>query len=229
MDADLAMPPLQALGVALSRRLGPHVAVAVSGLQDGPFPLHPEECDAVARAVPKRRREFAAGRHNARRAMALLGEAPQAIPCGRDRAPVWPPHLVGSISHTDDACVAVVGFAEKLVSVGIDLEVDRAMDPDLWDTVCTRHELDRLQTLPPCQRGHMVTKIFSAKEAVFKWQYPLTGRWLDFQQVEVVGLGGDAESRFCARLSGMPWVLPPPGGSLVQAGRMVSWVCPSVN
>ncbi|MGX9147748.1 hypothetical protein [Mesorhizobium sp. 128a] len=47
----------------------------------------------------RRRREFGWGRHHAREALRHLGFAPVAI-LSRDRAPLWPSGVVGSISHS---------------------------------------------------------------------------------------------------------------------------------
>lgn len=218
---DAALP---ALGHTLAQRLGPGVGVSVSDLQAGSGALYPDEQTAVARAVPKRQREFAAGRLNARRAMAQLGEPPRSVPCGLDRAPVWPAHLVGSISHTDDACVAVVGFKHTVGALGIDLETDRGLEPDLWASIATPAELCVAGGLPAERRARWMLRLFSAKEAVYKWQYPLSGRLLDFHDVDISGLGTDPESPFVARLPGMPWLLPPAGVSLQCSGRVVSWV-----
>lgn len=41
------------------------------------------------------------------------------------------------------------------------------------------HKIDR------SVRGQWVTRIFSAKEAFYKWQYPLTGCLLEFQDVAI--------------------------------------------
>ncbi|RIJ02750.1 4-phosphopantetheinyl transferase, partial [Clavibacter nebraskensis] len=65
----------------------------------GEHPLHPAEAGAVARAVPSRRREFAATRACARTALAALagdatGAAAVAIPKGRGGDPVWPRGVV---------------------------------------------------------------------------------------------------------------------------------------
>lgn len=156
-----------------------------TGPTDG---LLPVEAAAISAAVPRRRGEFAAGRRAARRAMAALGHPPAAIPMGPDRAPVWPDGLVGSISHTADCCIAVVTPTGPVAALGIDLEPDLPLETGLWDSICTRAELEALQACASAERGRLVRRIFAAKEAVYKAQYPLTGALIGFDAVTIDGL-----------------------------------------
>ena len=102
----------------LSEIWGP--GVAVSEPVQGDLALWPDEAAAVARAIPKRRGEFAQGRSAARAAMGLLGHPPMAIPAGSDRAPIWPKGLVGSITHTNGLCAAAL--SQNAAALGIDAE-----------------------------------------------------------------------------------------------------------
>jgi 4'-phosphopantetheinyl transferase EntD len=143
------------------------------------------EMTALGNAVPRRRHEFIGGRVMARRAMTRLGVAPQAIPAGSDRAPIWPAGLVGSITHTDRWCAAVVAEADEILSIGIDVADLHSVGPELWQILCTVTESEWLSTLPAKDRELGATALFSAKESVFKAQYPLTRRMLDHHDVEI--------------------------------------------
>ena len=66
----------------------------LDGAAADPSGLWPEERAAIALAMPGRRREFAAGRVLARRALERLGIGDVALPVGADRAPVFS-RLVG--------------------------------------------------------------------------------------------------------------------------------------
>src|SRR5208282_3247294 len=70
--------------------------------------LLPAEAEFLGRAVPKRVQEFAAGRLCARRALAEFGIVDFPVRTAHDRQPVWPEFLVGSITHTEGYCAAVV-------------------------------------------------------------------------------------------------------------------------
>lgn len=52
----------------------------------------------VARAVPKRRDEYAAGRNCARAALARLGVHDFALLAGSAREPIWPEGVIGSMT-----------------------------------------------------------------------------------------------------------------------------------
>ena len=139
----------------------------------------------VRNASEGRRREFAAGRAAARRALASLGLPAAPIPAGPDRAPIWPDGFVGSISHCAGLCLAAVAPADAYSSIGIDVEPAEPLPQDILDTVCTPAERRRLETRPPERRGLLARAIFSAKETAYKCQYPLTGALIDFHAFDV--------------------------------------------
>lgn len=147
--------------------------------------LAPGEEAAVAGAVPGRAREFAAGRVAARRAMREIGVADRPVPAGADRAPIWPEGVVGSISHSAEHCVAAVAAADAWASVGIDVEPDAPLEETLWESVLRPEELAWLEANPAERRGRLARLIFSAKEAAYKCQYPLTRTLLDFDDVAI--------------------------------------------
>lgn len=148
--------------------------------------LLPGEEPAVARAVDKRRREFAAGRRCARRAMAALGEPPRPIPQGEDRAPVWPEGLVGSITHADRWCAAAVArTADGVRAVGIDVEPVEPISLDLVRIICVAEERSFLAAQAAAHQGVLARLIFSAKEAAFKCQYALSRAMLSYHAMQV--------------------------------------------
>ncbi len=215
---------LEGLGRRLGQLMGGDIGMTFSTIAGDISQLYPEELAAISRAVPARQREFATGRVNARLAMSRIGEPPAPVPCGTDRAPIWPDHLSGSISHTDAACVAVVARRSSAPSLGIDLEHDQPLPPDLWPAICTPAEAEDIRSRAIEDQGRWVTRLFSAKEAVYKWQYPLSGRMLDFQQIRLTWISNEPEARFIADLEGMPALRPPLGRTLTDAGLVVSWV-----
>jgi len=160
--------------------------------------LHPDEEEAIARAIDRRRHEFAAGRACARRAMSALGYAARSLPVGEDRMPRWPDGLVGSISHTRGMVAVAVAPGDRVRSVGLDLERPDRMREALWSRICTDAELERVRALPGVERNRRVGATFSTKECFYKCQYPVSHAWLGFHDVEVE-LEPDA-GRFVARL-----------------------------
>ena len=158
--------------------------------------LLPAEMEYLSRAVPKRVKEFAAGRACARRAMAEFGIDGFALRVAPDRQPVWPAGLVGSITHTEGICAAVVGRCEEFSGLGVDTEIVGHVSHDIWHSICTVRELAWLDSLPAAQRAAAVTLVFAAKEAFYKCQYPITREWLDFHDLCVEVRWGAAEATF---------------------------------
>lgn len=183
---------------------GADIALAIANpLADPPAPFAEEAACLSPNAVAKRHREFAAGRAAAHQAMAQVGHAPTAIPVGKNRAPVWPDGLVGSISHTHSCAMAVVAKPnpvgpERVRGLGIDVEEDKPLANDLWPAICSAQEQDwlRAQTNP----GQMAKVIFSAKEAAYKCQFILSARYYGFDGMELTIDVAQASfaARFCA-------------------------------
>jgi 4'-phosphopantetheinyl transferase EntD len=160
--------------------------------------LFPEEEAVVARAVPKRRREFTAVRGCARRAMEKLGVPAQAILPGERGAPTWPEGLLGSMTHCEGYCAAALVRAADLASLGIDAEPHRPLPEGVQDAIALPTEEARLRRLAADRpEVHWDRLLFSAKESVYKAWFPLTGKWLDFAEADIevsTGSGAGAES-----------------------------------
>ena len=150
-----------------------------------------DEAQHLAQALPSRRREFAAGRAAARQAIAQLGISPAPIFAAKDRAPIWPQGLRGSISHTKTLCAAVVTDGPH--SLGLDLEQDTDLKAGLLSTICSDAELARIAGTDKLRLAKL---IFSAKEAAYKAQYPLTQMLFGFDHMDIA-LDHD-HSRFTA-------------------------------
>ena len=169
----------------LADLLPPEVVVRESCIANVSGHMFPEEETCVKAAVPKRRQEFLAGRCCAREALRNLGIAPVSLPCNSDRTPVWPGNIVGSITHSTHHCAAAVALNSQFASIGIDLEEVSSFDQKLLRLICTEREWSVLSVRPAPEQKTLGTLLFSAKESVYKCQYPLTGQWLGFRSVEI--------------------------------------------
>ncbi|MDO6522964.1 4'-phosphopantetheinyl transferase superfamily protein [Shimia thalassica] len=158
--------------------------------------LFPQEMTFVKNAVPSRLQEFSAGRAAARGAMKQLGLSPKPILAGADRAPVWPDGVIGSISHHDKTCVAVVSVDNKWRALGIDIEPDAPLAPDLVCEVCTTEEQNWLAQQPEGQRLRLARMIFCAKECTYKCQYPLSQTLFGFDAIEISLKANSFEATF---------------------------------
>ncbi len=176
---------LVALKTLAVRLAPPGTAVAVTDPLRGPAIVWPQEAPALSRATPSRRREFAAGRQAARTAMTALGEPERAVPMGLDRAPLWPDGLTGSISHDASSCLAIVGPKMRFHSFGLDIEPDAPLPDDITEEICLPREQAWLAEVPAPRRALLARRLFCAKEAVYKAQYPLTETLFGFGTIQV--------------------------------------------
>ncbi|WP_030683824.1 4'-phosphopantetheinyl transferase family protein [Streptomyces sp. NRRL B-1347] len=213
----------------LMRRLLPdHVEVTeVRGELSAP-PLFPEEAATVARAVAKRRREFATGRRCARLSLAALGCTAAPLLPGPSGAPCWPAGVVGAISHCAGYRVAAVAHDRDLAGLGIDAEPAGPLPEGVLDAVSLpeeRADLARLTSAAPHIPWDRL--LFSAKEAVYKVWFPLTLKPLGFEDARLrfarePGAAGMEHGTFSVRLL-VP--LPPEliraadGGAVDLTGR----------
>ncbi|MFJ3669831.1 4'-phosphopantetheinyl transferase [Streptomyces sp. NPDC090106] len=165
----------------------PDPVVVVESFGDGePAPLFPEEEAVVARAAAKRRREFAAVRLCARRAMEKLDVPPQPVLPGPSGAPQWPSGLAGSMTHCDGYCAAALFRAPDLASLGIDAEPHAPLPEGVLAATSLPGEATRLTRLAAERpEVHWDRLLFSAKESVYKAWFPLTCRWLDFSEADI--------------------------------------------
>ena len=147
--------------------------------------LLPAEAAATASMAPGRAREFAAGRMCARRALAELGLSDFPLLRAADRQPLWPEGIVGSITHTEGYCAAVVARRAEFRGLGIDSEVVGAVGEHLWRRLFVVDEIEWIKRLPGTSRSAAAAVLFSAKEAFFKCQYPAFGRRYDFKEIQV--------------------------------------------
>jgi enterobactin synthetase component D len=171
---------------AALRRLFPSpCAVAVRAAMADADILPPVEAAVVRNAVLKRRQEFTAGREAARDALRQLGFVDPVIPRGDDRAPRWPEGAVGSIAHSDGQAVAVVARAAGFCAIGVDLERDGAVGEHLWPQIFGSGEIVPWKQQPMNMQAHWATVAFCAKEAFYKFQYPVTRSWREFADVQV--------------------------------------------
>jgi 4'-phosphopantetheinyl transferase EntD len=104
-----------------------------------------------------------------------------------------------------------VGRHGEVRSVGIDAEPHDVLPKGVLDAISLPAERAGLQTLPPGLHWDRI--LFCAKEATYKAWYPVTRRWLGFEDAHIVfdvddtGAAGAFVSRILidpAALSGPP-------------------------
>lgn len=153
---------------------------------DSDVSLFPEEEWIVRHAIESRRREFATARACARDALVRLGVPSQAIPAGPQGNPIWPPRVVGSISHCDDYRVAAVAHERDFVTIGIDVEPNQPLPDGVLEFIASADEVEQVrQWLRDAPTLCWDRLLFSIKEAVYKAWFPLTARSLGFEDAAI--------------------------------------------
>ncbi|GGK95980.1 putative 4'-phosphopantetheinyl transferase [Planomonospora parontospora subsp. parontospora] len=182
------------------KKILPSYVVSVDTFEDFPDgKLFPGEEAVVGQAVEKRRREFTTARTCARKALRMLGKPPVAILPGVRGEPRWPTGVTGSITHCAGYRGAVLGESTQVASIGIDAEPNEPLPNGVLDAIALpveREEVARLALAHP--EVHWDRLLFSAKEAVYKAWFPLTNRWLSFENASVTVNPRDGS--FAARL-----------------------------
>ncbi|MBB3140876.1 4'-phosphopantetheinyl transferase superfamily protein [Halomonas organivorans] len=161
------------------------MAHAIRDPREPHLSLYADEEAAITGMGIKRRMEFAAGRSAGHAVLESLGCPATSIPMGRDRAPIWPSDVVGSVSHSQDVCVAVAALSCNVRAIGIDVENLTSLDDDLAADIASPRELACMNA----PVGLAALRVFSMKEAAYKAQYPISRTPLDFDALEVTPLG----------------------------------------
>ncbi|MEU4624121.1 4'-phosphopantetheinyl transferase superfamily protein [Actinoplanes sp. NPDC023801] len=189
----------------LGSLLPPPTVTAEAFTDDPDESCFPGEEDLMATAVASRRREFVTARRCAREALAGLGFAPVPIRTGPRRQPLWPRGVAGSITHCAGYRAAAVVRTTDVASIGIDAETHAPLPPRVIPAVTAPGDVEHLAELAGRDPSvHWDRLLFSAKESVYKAWFPVTGRWLGFEEAALTI--DPVERTFRARLRvDAPW------------------------
>jgi enterobactin synthetase component D len=156
--------------------------------------------DSLARAVLKRRIEYQAGRFCAQQALqgCSAGDAPSVIGMGAHGEPLWPPGIVGAITHTHGFAAAAVALQRDARALGLDAERLTRLSADVLDYIAVPAEIQALELTSGMAGAEVSSIVFSAKEALFKCLYPEVQRYFDFRDAVIEALS--PSGTFTARL-----------------------------
>jgi len=162
----------------------------------------PEEENCIRTAVPSRREEFLTGRWCARDALSKLGVPTSPILIGCRREPLWPPGVVGTITHDAGLAAAVVSRFDRWRGIGIDiLEIENAVSflRDADGLIASEKEERQMKVVTP-QGVDARVLLFSAKESVIKAISASLQRFVDFMEI-YVNLHSDYFEASCVALN----------------------------
>ena len=138
----------------------------------------------------KRRVEFLSGRICALTAMKLYGvKKAQQLLIKSDSSPMWPHNIVGSISHSKNIAIAIVGDNDKYSGIGIDIEQipKNNTATELMPKIISSNELTNFHNLN-LDTQQLFSIVFSGKEALFKAVYPQVNKYFYFNDVKCINI-----------------------------------------
>jgi 4'-phosphopantetheinyl transferase EntD len=101
-------------------------------------------------------------------------------------APGWPAGIVGSITHCAGYRAAAVARDRDVVTIGLDAEPHEPLPAGVLGAIASPGEQAAVAALATARAGTCWDRmLFSAKESVYKAWFPLTGRWLGFEEASV--------------------------------------------
>lgn len=173
--------PLASLDELIAELATPPIRIGWRTIGNGDAgALLPEEATHFARAVPAVRNRSGAARLLARRLLADFGREPAPIGRHGNGAPLWPHGICGSLAHDDKLALAAIARCADVASLGIDIEPDMPLPPDIISLVATPAE--RARYAPAVIASRL---LFVAKEAAYKAAWPLDGIFLDFADIDI--------------------------------------------
>ncbi|MBN2533965.1 MAG: 4'-phosphopantetheinyl transferase superfamily protein [Spirochaetales bacterium] len=179
----------------LNKKIIPPLSLAVVDQNDlKNFILNPREEKCLSpRASKKRIIDFKLGRAAARKALNALQINDAVILKGKNREPVWPPGVTGSITHKNGIGIAVVAsrtMGYKISGLGIDLEIIVSKyRQENFPLYTSGEELKWINEADSLKRFIMLC---SAKEAVFKLINSLYNLSFRFKEVKLLWHAGDS-------------------------------------
>ncbi len=165
-----------------------HCCFSLSAFHDSLFKEHnvyfPAELD---RAFLKRKAEFFAGRYCAKHSLLALDGTIADVHIGPQRCPIWPAHVVGSISHSGNQAIAVTALKQNFRGLGIDIqyEIDAKTYTAIKNQILFGNEHEVIFSGSELDIRVLFTIAFSAKESFFKAAFAEVGWYFDFSAVSI--------------------------------------------
>ena len=170
--------------------LTPEVLVSDIELEQG---VHPSEwSEALHWQSQIRRSEYLRSRWLLRQ-LTNYQEKLGKTPAG---APIWPPGLVGSLTHKSGYIGLVLAPTHVWLSLGIDAEEPAKMRLDYVPRLCNNAEATLLQGLAAGDDERhrlLLTVLFSFKESLFKALFPLGETRFYFHDAQVIQIDQQTE------------------------------------
>lgn len=184
----------------------------------------------IAQACVKRKNEYLYGRVLAQAVLNHHFGLDQSITSMHEHLPIWPTHVLGSISHSQNKLI--VALSNNAVYLGIDIEhwVTSEFAQESAHLVLTPSEFDlwKNKAAEFFDFAGYVSLIFSVKESLYKAVYPTAKQYIDFLEASIVDI--DFENQiltlnFLTEIQQRYQLLEQyQGGWVVEQDHILTWV-----
>ena len=144
----------------------------------------------IAQARVERKNEYLCGRVLAQAVLSHHFGLDQSITSMHEHLPIWPSHVLGSISHSQNKLI--VALSNNANYLGIDIEhwVTSEFAQESAHLVLTPSEFDlwKSKAAEFFDFARYVSLIFSVKESLYKAVYPTAKQYIDFLEAFIVDI-----------------------------------------
>ncbi|NUF51482.1 4'-phosphopantetheinyl transferase superfamily protein, partial [Acinetobacter seifertii] len=144
----------------------------------------------IAQARVERKNEYLCGRVLAQAVLNHHFGLDQPITSMHEHLPIWPSHVLGSISHSQNKLI--VALSNNAVYLGIDIEhwVTSEFAQESAHLILTPSELElwKFKASEFFDLSQLVSLIFSVKESLYKAVYPTSKQYIDFLEASIVDI-----------------------------------------
>lgn len=184
----------------------------------------------IAQARVERKNEYLCGRVLAQAVLNHHFGLDQPITSMRKHLPIWPTHILGSISHSQNKLV--VALSNNAIYLGIDIEhwVSSEFAQESAHLILTPSELDlwKSKAAEFFDFARYVSLVFSVKESLYKAVYPTAKQYIDFLEASIVDINFENQTltlAFTSQIQKRYQLLEQyQAGWVVEQDHIMTWV-----
>lgn len=184
----------------------------------------------IAQARVERKNEYLCGRVLAQAVLNHHFGLDQPITSMHEPLPIWPTHVLGSISHSQNKLI--VALSNNAIYLGIDIEhwVTSEFAQESAHLILTPSEFDlwKGKAAEFFDFARYVSLIFSVKESLYKAVYPTAKQYIDFLEASIVDINFENQTlmlSFCPETQQRYQLLEQyQGGWVAEQDHIMTWV-----
>ena len=189
----------------------------------------------IAQARIERKNEYLCGRVLAQAVLNHHFGLDHSITSMHEHLPIWPSHILGSISHSQNKLI--VGLSNNALYLGIDIEhwVTSEFAKESAHLILTPSEFDlwKNKAAEFFDFAGYVSLIFSIKESLYKAVYPTAKQYIDFLEASIVDINFENQTltlTFLPKTQQRYQLLEHyQGGWTVEQDHIMTWVFQARN